>query len=209
MNTKTINLFARLQITLSLLLIIILSSCQNQSPLSELKNEVPPTPTLNQTCIEGNTHSFGLEQVPPNPEAVKAFQLRTTGFPFRLVDCVCNVIEYSITLNPMPAVDEIRINDQNGNPIFFTVESHPMLPQGDIVILPEDMYDSSSEIHLSMEESPSILRAGGLCVVDNLGGGGNGNVNIFTWHTAPVIIKNEVSPGFWLTKLLIPTAMTD
>lgn len=161
---KTISLW----ISCSIILIAALfSACQKEEePLPK------PTPqkATQVACDKDSAAFFDLQAIPPNG-ADYAFDLM--GSPaFKLSDCFCKVKRYELVFDTLPDISKISIKDSQGNPVPFSILIDPQSGKHIITVNSGRLEENRTKIYVEIDENPvpPLEKAGGLCIVDNLGG---------------------------------------
>ena len=171
----TVRIRLTLLTTIAMLL-VGLGSCSKETPIS---NQVQPTPAASGDCTEGAERRFHLKQrstAPVNPDAHLAFRLSTTEYPFSAGNCLCDVKQFEIDFNELPAdTSTIEITDTYGEDVGFTIDRNLNDPWETIVIQrPARIPLGGMNIYITFsdpEYANEFVRAGGLCIINNLGGG--------------------------------------
>lgn len=211
---KLINLskgFSRLALG-SLTLIICLASlsgCSNQTDVPQTNSD-SPIPAAAEPCgDEGDMMWFNIDHG-PSADPQDYFGTLTTG-PFTTDACLCRVNKYEFILEGSYGLSDLNMIDMNRNNVTIDVT-------GDIhgntivtVPAPYNLPDAELSVYLDLlhyaapDNVPSLLKAGGLCIVENIGGTGtNPPKNVFS----PIIVHAQDVFGQPITKAYIPVSMT-
>ncbi|MEM6273117.1 MAG: hypothetical protein AAF998_27135 [Bacteroidota bacterium] len=166
------------------------------------------------TCTNGTQRRFPLSEVPPLERVLNydfAYRLSTEPLIFTLNDCLCSVKRFSFTFSGLPASDgDIVVVDKNELDVDFDVERDVSGPGGKVIIeAPALVAGNTMDVYTNLEGvlESALVQAGGLCIIENLDGGGptyTGGVLTEPYKT--LWTNNNGGVPSWAA--FIPTAMT-
>lgn len=190
---------------------------QEQGP--NLATEPPNGNQGDSVCVEDEVRWFDLDSISPQyaeGSAEHALEFTTQGESFRLVGCLCDAEYYLVDYQDLPDSSQIHVVDEDGNPIPFSIELDPITGKKRIQIKAKDAPKNKTKFYISFDvtPTPTLERAGGLCIVDNLDGGYIG----YRSTSIPDTLSHFSSPMYFtlmpiqagppVERIMIPTSIT-
>lgn len=200
------------QFACSLILLCVLCwSCQTPDLPVPIK-PLPVLGTADSACIPAKPKWFDLEPISTTgngQNADYAYDLVTAPHPFQLNECLCAVKRYEFAFDSLPTADKITVTDEFGNPVPFTIHLDPATGRKVITVSASEFDDGYTKVYIEIDETPipEIQQAGGLCIVDNLGGF-NGSGDTTTVHFDPAIVTASPPNSPPVQLIIIPNSMT-
>ena len=190
-------------------LFLLIFGCQ-PSPLPEISKTSSPVLGLrgegdSLNCVGGASKWFSLKPLVSGSSSF-VFELNSSTYPYDLYACLCSVDQYQITFTSLPDSQDITIKDAANEAIQFSIENNQPGNEPTILINCDQLETSPVQIHITFSEkfSTNFSRAGGLCIIDNLG----------ACTDPPDLSAIRLLPSFFLkcdsqVQVIIPAAMTD
>ena len=185
-----------------------LHSCASE-PLVEEGAETPLVALGGQgeLCPKGYSYWFPLEHAEnPNGNWSPDYTFKIETGLYFTGDCLCKVGGFNLEFQADLADYEFELVDTNGLEIAYTLGTN--LPGGisqNIIVIPNpgEIPDPVITVILDFTDNPpTLVRAGGLCITDNYGGG-----DPSTPQTNPIKEQVPNPPFGFSTNLWIPAAM--
>lgn len=195
-------------------------SCQTEEvPVLEATPVIAEAPT----CPKGTARTFGLNPIPAGEmeyTAPLAFRLSTDQAPFRVTDCLCEIQRFEFIFGSLPMNEgegEVYVKDANNVGIPFEINPNLNAPYKTIVIWrPAEIVENTMDVYIDFEHEPYVsafVRAGGLCIINNLDGTGSQPIDPNLVFDEPLKVYgttgfNNMTP-FPRWEAYIPTVITD
>ncbi len=196
----------------SLALIICLASlsgCLNETDVPQTNSD-SPVPAAAEPCgEEGDMMWFNIDHG-PSADPQDYFGTLTTG-PFTTDACLCRVSKYEFILEGYHSISDLHMIDMNRNTVTIDVATDVSGNTVVTVPAPYDLPGAELSVYLDLlhyaapDNVPSLLKAGGLCIVESIGGTGDDPpVNVFS----PIIVHGSDVFGQPTKKAYIPVSIT-